>query len=494
MRITRSGPLRRVTLLLSLLGIVLLSWHLSQARTLWYDELLAWNLLTDPSWHHMIDSWNRGADSGGLLFYVIGRPLVLGLGRHVFPIRLASALGLWISAVLWWRMLPRRTSDLPAAFAVALVFLGNATLLNYVAEIRFYGLLILTTTLAVYAVHRIDQAKPSHAATFSLCLLTNALLLSSHMLGVLYSGALIAALVLSAFPRRLKLPAVLGSFASWSVLLLYRRAMDAGASKLNWIPMPPPIDLLRYYLHRPTAYRPLNAALFALMLSAAWVAWRDRRPPLRLSFVTTFSLLMLLAPLAFYVLSHTYKPIFAERYIMPYLLGFAYLLGRALETLAALNWSPLTRRTATVIAAACLVFVAVSSIRDQAVRPASDIAQLLSLSPSDPLVIPNDRLFLQARYQQGPVTRHVAYLTPPQTPAETNSSIMATLVTRGYARNVFTAPAFLAAHPHFVYLDLPRDTDLNTWTLTMDPTLRSTRIGTVEISHRAVPLLRVERP
>lgn len=492
---SRSRSISAVWLLVSLVGVVLLSWRLSEARRLWYDEILAWNLLTDPSWRHVVDSWNHGADSGGLLFYALGRPLVFGFGHHVFPIRLASAVGLWMSGVLWWQMLRRRTSDLVAGFAVGLVFLGNATLLNYVAEVRFYGLLILTTTMAVYAAFWIEQTQTSRKVAFFLCFVANGLLVSSHMLGVVYSAAIVVALLVSSFPRSLKPAAMLGSMASWSLLLTYRKAIHAGASKLNWIPMPHAIDLVRYYLHRPTEYRPGNGVLWLLLLYGAYTLWQGRGKHAAPSFETTFSLLMLLVPIEFYVVSHVYKPIFAERYMIPYLLGFGYVAGRALWMVVRPHRPSvsLSRRAAAAVALGCLVWVSLASVREQALRPNSDLAQLLSLDPGCPLVIPNDRLFLEARYQQGNITQYVTYLMPRMTSAVSDTAILTTLVKQGYAAHVYEEPAFIAAHTRFLYLDMPRDTDVYSWTIADDPTLKTTRTGTVVIANTPVPLLLVER-
>ena len=480
----------------SLLYVIFLSWHFSRARILWYDELLAWNLLTDTSFHHMWASWNQGADSGGLLFYVLGRPLVLGFRHYVFPIRLASALALWGTAVLWWGMLRRNIPGAFAAFAVAFVFLGNSTLLNYVAEIRFYALLLFTATLAVYAGSWMERAQPSRRVAFALSFVTNGLLISSHMLGLIYSAAVLFAVLVSAFPRRLKPAAIAGGLASWSLLATYGRAIHAGATKLNWIPMPRPIELIRYLLHRPTDFRPFNLLLLLLLATAAGKLWYRSKPVPRPSLVPAFSLSMLFVPFAFYVISHAYKPLFAERYMMPYLLGLAYLTGRALWLVTEPYWPPRPSQRAlvTVAALAAVALVHQASLRDQALRPYAAIASLMALHPSGPLVIPDDRLFLTARYEQGPVTTHVAYLTPPLSQPEQDASIMTTLVKRGYAAHVYTTPAFLVAHPSFLYLDVPPAADPNTWQLADDPTLRRQQVGSIHLAGRTVPILLVRRP
>lgn len=481
-------------LALSLLGVLALSTHLSAARTLWYDELAAWNLLTDPSLSHMMQSWNRGADSGGLLFYLLGRPLVL-VGHHVLPIRLASAVALWLSAVLWIALLRRHTPTTLAAFAVALVVFGNATLLNYVAEVRFYALLILTFTLAVVAVVRIADARVSPATALLLAFLTNALLVSSHMLGVLYSGVILFAVLVASFPPRLRLPTLLGGLGSWSLLLTYRQALLANSNKVNWIELPRPIDLVRYYLHHPTELRPINALLLLLLLAAAVQLLRThtlRRP----SFPMALSLALLAVPAAIYVVSHLYKPLMAERYLLPYLLGLAYLTGRALWLLLAPRWPALIRRPLlpATLALAALALVLTSSIRHQQLRPRSDIAPLLDLTPDLPVVIPNDRLFLEARYHQTHLTPHATYLLPAMTATEADAALITTLVRQGYTANVYPASSFLAAHPRFLYLDIPRDTDQFSWTLAATPGLRATPVRTITVANTPVPLLLVERP
>lgn len=487
-------PTHLALLALSLLAILLFSIHLSAARTLWYDELAAWNLLTDPSLSHMLQSWNRGADSGGLLFYLLGRPLVL-LGHHVLPIRLASALALWLSAVLWVALLRRHLPTTLAAFTVALVLFGNPTLLNYVAEIRFYALLILSFSLAAFAVAHLADARSSWISAFLLALLTNALLVSSHMLGVLYSGVILFTLLVCRFPTRLRLPTLLGTLGSWSLLLTYRQALLANTNKVNWIPLPHPVDLIRYYLHHPTEFRPVNLLLWLVLLAAGIHLLRThvlRRP----SFPTALSLTLLAVPTAVYVMSHLYKPLMAERYLLPYLFGLAYLTGRALWLFLAPRWPALIHRpfVPATLALTLLAVVLTSSLRHQQLRPLSDIAPLLALTPDLPVVIPNDRLFLEARHYQAPLTPHVTYLLPPMTPTEAAAALITTLVRQGYATNVYPASAFLAAHPRFLYLAIPPDTDLYTWTLADTPGLRATPVRTITLRGTPVPLLLIERP
>ena len=108
-------------------------------------------------------------------------------------------------------------------------------------------------------------------------------------------------------------------------------------------------------------------------------------------------------------------------------------------------------------------------------------------------MIPNDRLFLETRYQQGKVTKSVTYLMANMSPAAADDAIMTTLVKQGYAAHVYNEQAFLATHKRFLYLDVPRDTDQYSWTIADDPTLTVTRSGTLVLAKTPVPLLTVEQ-
>jgi hypothetical protein len=169
----------------------------------------------------MISGWARGADGGSLFFYSIGRLILSVTGYHVLVMRLFSAFCLWGAAVLWWRMLQRRFSSFPALIAVLLIWLCDWNFVNQIAEVRFYGLLVLSVTLAVNAIVWIEDQQPSYRVTGLICFLTNGLLVLSHYLGLIYSAILVTALIFSQLPIHRRLAAIGGVVGSWLFFLIY---------------------------------------------------------------------------------------------------------------------------------------------------------------------------------------------------------------------------------------------------------------------------------
>ncbi len=133
---------------------------------MWADEFLGWNLITDPSWSHMYGSWSQGADSGGIMFYVLGRCIVRLAGDHPAALRLFSAASLWAAGVIWFQMLKRLFSTSSALVAVLLVWFGSPLYVDHLAQVRFYGLLVLGTAIAVFAAQSVNGNNFSLGLTF----------------------------------------------------------------------------------------------------------------------------------------------------------------------------------------------------------------------------------------------------------------------------------------------------------------------------------------
>lgn len=433
----------------------------------------------------MLQSWSRGADGGGFLFYLLGKLLYEASGANVDVIRAVLALCLWVSAVLWWKMLRRDFSPLTATFAVVIVFLCTPLYVNYLAELRFYSLLILTFTLVVYLTTWMERTKPRAAVIIPLSMLAHALLLTSHLLGLVYSFAILCAIFLSSFPRRQLRAALLGGFGGWLVLLPFIKATHANAGKLNWVGMPDLMALVRFYFHTPTQYRFVNLFLFLIVVVAGVLVLKQRSGPLRkLPFGLTFALVMLAVPTGFYVVSHLYQSIFAERYMMPYTLAFGYLIAWALYTLRSrLPAEPGLLTFGVVFASAIfLFFLHGQTLRSQDLRPYSDIAPLVNFQSRYPLVIPNVRIFLQVKHEGILVKNPIACLRPALTEAEKQKSILTTLIEQGYAPDVYDGASYVAAHPAFLYLDVSPEECYPGAQVLDAPDLKKTDAGTIQVA------------
>ena len=487
--------------LLSAAYFILLCIYLSSHRLMWGDEFIGWFVITDPSWRHAFGSWNQAADSGGPLFYVIGRCLVFIGGPHPVVLRLYSAGCLWLAAVLWFGLLRRKFSAAPAFFACALIWLCDWSYLYYLGEVRFYGQLVLAVAIAAVAMVWTEDRKPRPAICFTVMFAAGSLLIGSHMLGVVYSACFVAALTASRLPLRKRIAAVGGTVCSWSLILLFRTALKMGADAYTWVSMPHVMDLVRFHLHTPV-YLPafprasvgINLLLGAAVLTGAVLAFRrhkatgDADDGRRLLLI--FSAVLLLLPTGLFVLSHLYKPVFVDRYLMPYDLGLACCICGALWTFGKQRfYSPTSKKYLFACTCLTILFLHVHSLRDQPLRPRSDINPYLSEKALLPLVLQDPDLFMQSRFYGGNEGTHVYFVLP-----QLGYGTFDALLKRGYQPGLAYDKDFFPAHAAFLYLDIPK---AHTYFLqreaALHPGWRIQQAGSMPYHGVATPLLKVEQ-
>ncbi len=309
-------------------------------RIFWEDEMLGWMLLHDPSWHHMLRAWKLGADGGGFAFYLTGRAWFSLFGASELSFRMYSgACFAGAFATIW--LVTRRFYTLGiTAFALANTFFFSPPLVLHMAEGRFYGLLTLSTALAIALA--VLPPRTRFLTPTRLCLLTfltHALLTTSHLLGVVYSAFLLAATVaIDRSEHRLRLPLYLSIAASWLLLLPERAAILASANVGKphfWTTQP----TLRRFVGAYSAFG-AEIAIVLLLLGIAvclwlWIdraratqrarlAYRARRP---IFFIT---LALLLVPLAFFIEGFVGPALFISRYLLPVAIAQVMLTAEAL--------------------------------------------------------------------------------------------------------------------------------------------------------------------
>ena len=362
------------------------------------------------------------------------------------------------------------------------------------AEARFYGLLILATTVAVSAMVWIEDRSPSPGVAFLLCFLASGLLVSSHFLGLISSGVLVCALFVSKLPTRTRWAAIGGTLSSWSFFLIYLKAIRAGSQNFSWIMMPTVLNSLRFYFHSPTEERFANGVIIVFLVASFVLCFR-RSPELLVKpdsrrMLLIISVLFLLLPAGFYVVSHLYHPLFVGRYLMPYSLGFGCMLACALWYAG--RQDVVQRQPGVIVALRvgllCIVGVLhFLCLSKQPVRPLSDIQAVVALHPSLPLVIPNDAVFYQVRYYGGASGANTFFPIP-----SSRSGYLALLARQGYAPGVVSDADFLEQHKQFLYLDFPIFRDFYLRALASDPKWVAEEVGVVEVQGLPVHLFRIE--
>jgi hypothetical protein len=479
----------------------LLSVHLAGLRMMWSDEFLAWKLISDPSWQHMFGSLKEGVDGGGLLFYMLGRLVAKLAGLNPNTLRFFyGAFCFSAAGLLWGRILRRYFSLVIAVFCVGVVWLCSGGLLFHLAEIRFYGQLLLGLSCTVTGLLWIEEASPSLAACFLISFAANSLLVTSHMLGVMYSGLLLSALLFSRLSLLRRLMTALGTLAAWCWLVLILDIIRADSTALSWIMMPHVSDLARNFVHTPLFLGSapqlsvvVDACLLVFAVAAAMVYLLRKQPETRVSYgrhlLIILSIPLMLVPVVVYVLSHVYKPLFTERYLMPGLMGRMALVACGLWMLSLRTAKkPSTWKTTAWMTAVSLVLIAlhVQAVREMvhAYDPFSDLVPLLHMSGDLPVILQDQPLIDQVRYYGGVQGARFFFLVDDRDVKSHWVSIAA--MRRGYEPAMTLNTDFITQHPKFLFIETPFSRTLHMDKMVLNDTrLTLSPAGTVSI--RGVP-------
>jgi len=326
---------------------VAVSLTLGRGRIFWEDEMLGWMVLTDPSWHHMVQAWKLGADGGGFAFYLTCRGWLHLFGPSETAFRLYSATCFGLAFVLNWLTMRRFYGSPSTGFALFATYFLSPPILLHLAEGRFYGLLMLAVSAAVWLTVKLQEVQngtPSGA--YLLAFAAHALLTTSHLLGVVYSFFILCSMVLLDRLNGRFRPLLYASVAaSWLLLLAELPAIRASAAVGKpwfWTTRPGISRFVGVYIGFSPELGALLGALAILAAIAVWrrpVGWRFALAQAcrvrRTAFVVALSLL--LVPLAFLIEGFAGPSLFIDRYTIPVSLATAFVLAEAMQLI---DWWP----------------------------------------------------------------------------------------------------------------------------------------------------------
>jgi len=340
----------------------------SHGRLLWSDELFSWNMLNDPSFRHMMAGWNLGADSGGVMYYLLARPWVDVVGLSELNLRLFSTLGVMVAVVFVWIGGRRYYSTSAVAFGVAFVFLTIPAILWQDVNGRFYGLLLGSVAFASFMFLRTADKADLHWSDLLATALASALVCGSHILGMVYSASLLlAAIVLDRLRGRWRLGLYLATIAGWIVLPLSYHAIVATTSVTStafWTQKPTWGDLL----FATAGYsKPIRDAAVVLALYIVSVRlFRSRRTAFSAEIPDRLPVYALAAGLFFAVLILFAKSrlegvsIYSDRYLLPLSVATALMLAELVTR--ALPIQRLSKGYPKSTAVATTLFIAVCAV------------------------------------------------------------------------------------------------------------------------------------
>jgi hypothetical protein len=475
----------------------------SPHKQAWMDEIFTWKEVSDPSLWHLYYAIQHGADGGQPLFYTTAWIWARVFGFGVLALRLYSSIAMCGALLVTWRTIRQVYGMWATAFGV-LVFWGTSgVLLEQNVEARFYGLYMLAVAITVNLYTRLVARPAPTRALLILTFLSQAALVSTHVLGLVYSGLILVALILfDVANRRFRWKVYLAYSAGWLALLIWvpaiRSSMAAGKPH-GWIAMPTSTDLRTAYLFADSLpwlrffkrhslevgfqivsraaefviYVPL-AVVFLLgmrkVLGSGWRTITDAKGALLL-----VAYILLSAPAVLFVLSHLITPVFVPRYFLPSGIGLAIILTASADALGSDNQIH-SRWTSSLMWRAIVLFLIISPVLTVwAVGPINlswtylDVQRLEQFVPPDtPVVAAWQQDFVKfERYSKNPKIQYYFLLDWPAAMIGPRAFVLDYHLMRSYRDNGYyskqiqDSPDFLCSHPDFVVLDAPNANTLD---------------------------------
>jgi hypothetical protein len=446
----------------------------SSKKQQWVDEIYTRTEVSDPCLTHLFHALQRMGTGEMPLFYLTAWPWARLFGNGDLSLRLYSSVAMCGSMIVLWRMLRQCWPAKPVAFGVLSVWCGSSLVLGQNSEARGYGLYLLLAALAVWAYLRVAQSETPDRLSLCLLAVSQGALLLSHVLALIFGVLMLLALILfDAGNRRFRPIVYLCHVSGWLALLLWLPAIQSSMATGNprgWILLPTLLDLFVAYgfgmfsaLLSPTfaLSSALGGILSLIIFLVIFVvaanelfafarnedASKERRALLLLSF------LLLAAPLVFFVISYTGKPIFQDRYMLPSLIGLAILLTSFVER-------RLTDKN-HVLLGWFVVLLAMPLMLAAEVRPGGLDARHVEAAASNNLPIVagwQHDFFVLLRYSDHP--ERYAYLLDWDIAKGGNSTavpdfhLMHSYRDQGYyVSNIHDQSEFLCAHADFLVLE-----------------------------------------
>ena len=337
--------------------LLVLSYLQGRHRMFWGDEIMGDFVLNAGSWQLFFERWRAGIDSSGIWFYVFAKPWEWVFGPSELSLRLFSAAGLCTAAGLLWVTARRYYGLVIVAASVSLVFLDIDVLRWQLSNGRCYGVLMAAAAWVLYLILREGEGpdRRSSVAFLLVTALAYDVLAGSHILGMLYAGALLAMQIgLDLRARRLRLPLYAAAAVGIVVVVLFSipniHSTTALGKPVFWTVRPLLKDL---FLASDLTDSPVRLALFVL-LAVTLIALR-RRP----ARVPVYLILLGFALLdaVFFVISRLGTSIYVDRYLLPFAFALVLLAAELLTQLreadASFRW---LRGAAPFLLAAWLVY------------------------------------------------------------------------------------------------------------------------------------------
>jgi hypothetical protein len=339
----RSRALAAAEWLLPLGGVVCLtlccvitSWK----REFWNDELYSWHLLADPSFSHMLSAFGDAINNTPATYFLAGWSWAQLFGASELSLRLFSSIGFSIALLLFWSILRRVYGLWPTFIGCVAVFLTSQTVIMQNAEGRMYGLYAALAAAALLQYQRLTDAPRIGVWSLLGVAALHAALVNTHLFGLFYSLAILAAFVSIDLARKRRRPGLYAAVVAGQLSLafyapVFLRQSQAGIPRA-WMPTPSFADLIELTSFWSRSFGNGLVVIALLLALAAIHLWgkalrRPKPPPptAQQGPLLCIAVLLLLVPIGVWIVSRTVKPIFWDRYMLPSLFGYGIVFAHA---------------------------------------------------------------------------------------------------------------------------------------------------------------------
>jgi hypothetical protein len=475
----------------SLLSLVASCILWSPHKQAWMDEIFTWKEVSDPSLWHLYYAIQHGADGGMPVFYTTAWLWAKAFGTGVLTLRLYSCLTMCAALVVTWRTLRRFYGMRATAFGVLAFWGTSGLLLNQNVEARFYGLFILTVAFSVDVYTRLVMQPAPKLRLLILSFLSQAALVLTHVLGVIYGGLILLALIVTDAARHRFRPRVyLAHAAGWLALLVWIPAIQtsrAAGKPVVWIMMPtfktlvatylfevfePWIGLLQRHSQAATfqVVRHLTEwvilipfALTVLLGLRRLVGSQQRISSAPGSALLLVGYFLVAMPVVLFVLSHLIVPVFVPRYLLPCGVGVAIILAdfadaRGADSQASSRW----------VWGSILLLLVISPVATVLALPPLEVSrQYLDVQRLDqaatadrPVVAGWQEDFSKLMRFSNDPARYYFLLDWPAAVVGPRGFVLDYHLMKAYrdngyyAKNIQDSQVFLCSHPDFLVLDV----------------------------------------
>lgn len=474
-------------------------------RRLWGDEVFSWIELSDPSLRHLLSAVTRLGGAGMPLFYLTAWPWARVFGLSDLSLRLYSSAGVCGAFLILVFALRRRFSAAAAFLGVGFGLFASLVAIEQNSEARGYGLYLFLSAAAVAQLLRMADTRRPGIRDYCLLALSQAGLVLGHVLGLIYAGLLLLALMAGdAMQRRFRAGVYACAMAGWLALLPWIPAIRASAAvgrPHGWIPVPSPGDLVSassFWLftglywqlpHLPTAV--ILAGWFCgvlvvvvLVLGAVFGCVKSSGSE---RAVVLTGLTLVAAPMVFYLVSVAITPIFLPRYLIPSTLGVS-ILGTAW----AQRRGPGQGIAVIVLSGALLALPVATALLAHPQQ--LDVHRVDAMAAGRPVVCESQKDFLvMTRYTAHPGTPQYPLAWPTAVAGSDADSpdlrLMENYGREGYFAGQLPDAMEMLSRPSFLVLTDRTPTSDDGWfhsVVEQNPRFRSTTIGVVDASRRLV--------